>query len=358
MASEKLRREDVTGDESNEIGVVPALKTHFESLAEKAKDSDSPGAVADSSEETAGLNVASRVRELGSGEKEREERERKGESGGEGGGEGRLSLEEISNFRQTAQQNSMEAIRAAEERYSKTKDCAEQKGAEKETVPSVAWRAKDAVVETGKSAVGYAGKVAVDVKDKAVVAGWGAAHYTAEKTVDATKAAANAAGGVVGYAGEKAVAAKDVVAQAGQRAAGYTGEKVAAAKDAVVFAEESAVEYAARKKAEAERELEARKSDQSKGEAGDKDTSEKAKSLVAQEVVQKPAETAQERPGAPDQETERSRQEGGEGAGGVFQAIGETIVDIALTTKNFVVGASDQTVGEPTESGHGRNPGK
>ncbi|KAL7219358.1 hypothetical protein ACSBR2_012430 [Camellia fascicularis] len=140
-------------------------------------------------------------------------------------------------------------------------------------IPKSRWTAKKvgtyagekaAAVETGKSAAGYARKVAVDVKDKAAVAGWGAAHYTCEKTVEATLAATNVAQGVAGYTGDKVVAAKDVVAHAGQRAVEYTGEKVAAAKDAVVATEESAKEYTARKKAEAERELQARKSTQSK----------------------------------------------------------------------------------------------
>ncbi|CAL5342708.1 unnamed protein product [Camellia sinensis] len=104
---------------------------------------------------------------------------------------GGLSLEEIFKYRQSAQQNSMDAIRASEERYAKkakelgssalqnvkesaqqakdytaqtahqANDYASQKAVgAKEAGASVAERepAKDVVVETGKSIVGYGGK--------------------------------------------------------------------------------------------------------------------------------------------------------------------------------------------------------
>lgn len=96
-----------------------------------------------------------------------------------------------------------------------------------------------------------------------MLAGWAAAEYTADKIVGATEVVANVTSGVAGYAGGK-VAAKDVVAGAGQKTMGYAGEKLAAVKDTLVATEESAKDYAARKKAEKERELEAKKSYQSK----------------------------------------------------------------------------------------------
>ncbi|XP_059282787.1 seed biotin-containing protein SBP65 isoform X4 [Lycium ferocissimum] len=288
----------------------------------------------------------------------------------EGGGTKGPSLEEISQYRQTAQQNSMDTIRAAEERYEKAKEkgastlqnvkdsathglgatdtYAREKGAQakhtlthslqkakdtalekgqqayeatKDTLSGAgqtaaqsaqqakdytmqkagetkdyvapktgevqeqgkgaasyvgekAAQVKDATVETGKGAVGYAGKVAGAAKDTAVVAGLGAAHLTAKAAAEATKATAGAVSTVAGYAGERTVAAKNLVADAGKKTAGYAGDKLAAAKDYVVSAEESAAEYASRKKAEAEREIEARKSqDTTKGESRGGDVS-------------------------------------------------------------------------------------
>ncbi|KAI8007242.1 hypothetical protein LOK49_LG07G02060 [Camellia lanceoleosa] len=121
-------------------------------------------------------------------EKEAEAETKKEKEEGE---RGELSLEEISTYRQSAQQNSMDAIRAAEERYEQkakelgssalqnvkesaqqakdytaqtahqAKDYTSQKAVgAKETGASVAERqpAKDVVVETGKSTVGYVGK--------------------------------------------------------------------------------------------------------------------------------------------------------------------------------------------------------
>ncbi|KAK4364056.1 hypothetical protein RND71_015414 [Anisodus tanguticus] len=81
-----------------------------------------------------------------------------------------------------------------------------------------------------------------------------------ENVADATKVVVGVASNVAGYTGETAVAAKDAVAGAGMNAVGY----VAGANDYVVSSEESAAECAARKKAEAERELEAKRSYDSK----------------------------------------------------------------------------------------------
>ncbi|KAI8010390.1 Seed biotin-containing protein SBP65 [Camellia lanceoleosa] len=458
MASEKVMRESDSG-ERDEIHVqkdiVPKITSHFESLAEKVRGSDIPGGVTDSSEDHHPQKKeqqyeAEKQRGVGKLEVHAEEEEQKGGSSeqerrtnmagkqGEETGKEREKKqirdrkeEDISNYRQIAQQNSMQAIRAAEERYNnkkekdtavqgvpkisqyavekgsavkdtvlekadkgkdstaqtaeQAKDYASQKAAEaKEVTVDTAKKVgsyagekaaavKDAAVETGKSAAGYAGKVAVDVKDKAAVAGWGAAHYTCEKTVEATLAATNVAQGVAGYTGDKVVAAKDVMAHAGQRAVEYTGEKVAAAKDAVVATEESAKEYTARKKAEAERELQARKSTQSKGESGGQEDStsvEEAKSM-AKEVIKKPAETVQEFSfqGAPEQDRREQQQQGsralpplhetrdnkqgGRNGGGVLQAVGETIVEIAQTTKDLVIGH-----GEDNQTGGGEHKGR
>ncbi|CAN6570300.1 unnamed protein product [Malus baccata var. baccata] len=212
------------------------------------------------------------------------------------------SLEEISQLRATAQQNSMEAMRAAEERYAKAKESARQglgsateyasetagqakdtllQGAQtaKETLTSAgktaiektaplaerakdvavsagqttlhyveegAVKAKDKTLEGGKTSAAYAADVAVDLKDKGTVAGWTAAHYTTEAAVEGTKKAAKVVIGAAEYAGHKAV---DIVSK-----------PLSVVKDATAVAGEKAEEYTARKKEEAQRVLEAKRS--------------------------------------------------------------------------------------------------
>ncbi|WOH05604.1 hypothetical protein DCAR_0625023 [Daucus carota subsp. sativus] len=188
---------------------------------------------------------------------------------------------DIGKYRQAAQQNSIDAIRAAQERYEKAKE------------------------------------TATTVKDKAVVSGWGAGEYTAEKVAEATKAAANVTAGAAGYVGEKAVAAKDKVGSVGVSAKDYAAQKLAAATDAVVAAQESAKEYAARKRAEAEREMLAKQSAEAEERHDD----------IAGAV----GEFSQAEP-----EYGHEGQQGG--FGGVLQAIGETVIEIGQTAKDFLVG--------------------
>ncbi|KAK6119978.1 hypothetical protein DH2020_046266 [Rehmannia glutinosa] len=175
MASDQLRRENVTEEHDTmvEKDRVPKMATHYEHLSEKAKEEEQ--------------HISPRSHEKAHRQPE-------------------PSLEEISKLRATAQQNSVEAIRAAGEK---------------------AVAAKDVAAESGKGAAGYVGKV----KDQAVVAGWGATQYTLEKVAEATKA----------------------VAGAGKTVVGYAEEKIAAAKDVVVANEEKAADFAARKKAEAQK---------------------------------------------------------------------------------------------------------
>ncbi|RAL41666.1 hypothetical protein DM860_008848 [Cuscuta australis] len=193
--------------------------------------------------------------------------------------------------------------------------------------------AKDATVEGGKVAAQYAGKVAETVKDKATVAGWEAARFTAEKAAGATNVAAGVAATAAGYAGKTAIAAKDVVAGAGNSAAGYAGDKLAAAKDYVVSAEESAAEYAARKKAEAQREAQAKKPADSKGEGGGGSIFGRKQEAASGGEGGKTREMAV---GAPKVVVSEG---GGEESGGILQAIGETIVEIGQTTKGLVIGS-------------------
>ncbi|KAL7219359.1 hypothetical protein ACSBR2_012431 [Camellia fascicularis] len=135
MASEKVMRENVSG-ERDEIHVqkdtVPKITSHFESLAEKVRGSDIPGGVTDSSEDHHPQKKeqqyeAEKQRGVGKLEVHAEEEEQKGGSSeqerranmtGKQGEETEKEREkkqiwdrkeeDISNYRQTAQQNSME----------------------------------------------------------------------------------------------------------------------------------------------------------------------------------------------------------------------------------------------------------
>ncbi|KAL0443860.1 UNVERIFIED_CONTAM: hypothetical protein Slati_2108700 [Sesamum latifolium] len=373
MASKQLRRENHVADERKTAvkkDRVPKMTTHFESLAGKARDDQHNAPV--HGEKPSGRSESERMsREEGleeeperekrasqihAGKEEKEQqaaayggrREESGEKENHGGEESQAapSLEEISNLRAKAQQNSTEAIRAAEERYEKSKE----KGASalhkaKDYTAEKAVAAKEVVVESGKGAAEYVGKVAADVKDHAVVAGWGATHYTLEKAAEATKAVAGVTSSVAGYTGEKVVAAKDKVAGAGQSLAGYAGEKIAAAKDAVVATEESAAEYAARKKAAAEKELEAKRASHDKGDWGETIAS-KEHQYAGNEQWATTTDEFQEwdREGA--EEQGRSSQEWGSS---ILHAIGETIVEIGQTAKELLVGRHPPQVLEPND---------
>ena len=314
MASEQERRDNTTKERETHLEAerVPKMTSHFESLSERVKGGDmarSESTVPPSEEgsgkggearggESRGpraigkfeMNVGEEKGSSRGGSEEREvDTERSSKEGGrDEEKETTPSLEEISKFREKAQQNSMEAIRAAEERYQKAKELgasklqdvkesvaprvesattyATEKGAQvkdtaleksqqgyttaKDTLVTAgktaadytkqtaeqgkdytlqkATQAKDVSLETSKGAAGYAGKKAAELKDKALATGWGAAHYTTEKAVEATKAAAGAI----------------------QSTAEYTGEKV--------------VDYTGRKREEAQQELAAKQSPETK----------------------------------------------------------------------------------------------
>ncbi|PNX71790.1 putative seed biotin containing protein SBP65, partial [Trifolium pratense] len=230
-------------------------------------------------------------------EKAREEEEEK-----------RSTLEEITKYRNQAQQSAMEAISAAQERAAQAKDvtkdtvsnaaktatdyaypaaekaksaavqakdvtletgmtaaekakCAAAQAKETgmtaaEKAKNAALQAKDVTVETGmtaaekaKAAAGVAGKVAVDLKDKATdkatVAGWTAAHYSTKLAVDGTKAAANAVEGAAGYVVPKAAELASKSVDVVKGLASSTGE--------------TAKEFTSKKKDQSWREYEAKR---------------------------------------------------------------------------------------------------
>ncbi|KAL5082281.1 hypothetical protein RYX36_010702 [Vicia faba] len=354
--------------------------------------------------------------------------------------EKRLTMEEISKYRNQAQQSALEALSEAQEKYERAKQAtnetlsntaqtAQQKAAQakdanlektqqgyeatrdtvsnaartaaekagqaknatlektqqgyeatKDTVSNAAKtaveyatpaaeKAKCAALETGKTAAEkakcaaeIATKVAVDLKEKATVAGWTASHYATQLTVDGTKAVANAVEGTVGYVAPKAseLAAKSVETVKGLAAS----------------AGETAKEFTARKKEESWREYEAKRATQlQEGEeilpsnvsnytqkvipSGERT---QAQGTNLQEKVQgkgsdilgavtetvsdigssmiKPIDNAANTKVKEHGGTTITQK--GQDAGGVLDAIGETIAEIAHTTKAIVVGEDDQ----------------
>ncbi|XP_042972064.1 seed biotin-containing protein SBP65-like isoform X2 [Carya illinoinensis] len=312
MASTQTLRENSTGEKDR----VPTMTRHFESLADKVKDKEREENENQREKHTdQARGKGSYV--VGKFENVEEDQNDTGKAkGGEGEGtdigEGRgeckevskgqerkeqPSLEEISKLRAKAQQNSLETLRAAEERYEKAKesvsqglgaateytkekaaqtkdtaldkgravkDSAAEKGAQaKETVTSTAKTAEDYTASTAEKAKDYALQKAVEAKEAAVrageekaedlkdgtaVAGWTAAHYSCEKALEGTKAAARAV--------------KETAEYAGHKAAEIASKPLSAAKDVVVGTGESAKEYTARKKEEAGRELKAKRSEE------------------------------------------------------------------------------------------------
>ncbi|KAK6919170.1 Fungal lipase-like domain [Dillenia turbinata] len=408
MSSEQIRRyvDPVDGTVVVERERVPKMATHFESLG-KDDDKDTQfESLADKVKQEDKLGESYSV-----GKFETEENR----GGKQRNTEASPSLQEIENYRQAAQQKSMEAIRAAEEKYEKAKEklreakdsatgydtekgaraedqmqqglsatseyvsektgtAKEKTGAVKDTAVEKSQQAKekiqqgvyiakdtavekgqqakekmqqgistakDTAVEKGQQAVKksqqagktaaqyigerageakdtavnvtknvayYAGETAVAAKDRAEAAGWTAAHYTTEKAAEATKAAADISQKVAGYAGEKAVAAKDAVTGAGQTAMEYAEKPVSAAKETVVGTGKRFMDYTARKRAEAEEKLHAKGSTEWKEESGGES-----------EFLSTGAAEGHE----------------GGSSGGVLGAIGETLVEIARTTKEM-----------------------
>ena len=230
MSSEQDRREIHLEKER-----VPKMTSHFESLSEKVNEGERQGR-----DRTVPRTVGKFEMNVGENEGGGDEEKRTGPS-----------LEEISKFREKAQQNSVDAIKAAEKRYQKVakesaapreesettyakekaaqaKDYTFQKavqakdaavsggGTAAHYVGEKAAAAQDVSLEAGKGAAGYAGKKAAELKDKALATGWGVAHYATGKAVEATKAAAGAIQSSAEYTDEKVV--------------DYTGRKRAAAQ--------------------------------------------------------------------------------------------------------------------------------
>ncbi|WVZ02485.1 hypothetical protein V8G54_023291 [Vigna mungo] len=240
------------------------------------------------------------------------------------------SLEDISKYRAEAQEKAMNAVEAAKEKYEKKrekqaeieaskernkqaneegtqeKDFTREKGRQEgnlegDTVDKTGGgingeNVGEEAVEIGKIA---SSKMAADLRERAIVTGWSAAQYSTEMTVEVAKAATTIVEEAVEYLGQKAyeLAAKSVDTATGLAAA--TGE--------------NAKEYTARKKKEAERALEAKR-----------ETQNQANETVAEigENMVKPEHQSE--------------------GGGVLNSIGETIAEIAETTRIMVSGEGEK----------------
>ncbi|KAL0328262.1 UNVERIFIED_CONTAM: hypothetical protein Scaly_2258800 [Sesamum calycinum] len=316
MASQQARRRDVTDERNIEVEKdrVPKMTTHFESLAEKARgeqdvahplqgerihfqveavpvrvggieysaagEKGSEREVGKEKKAEEGGRMGSQMH-TGRGEEQQHvghhrSKEMQGKAGGEEGRRG-TSLEEISNLRSTAQQNSMEAIRAAEERYEKAKEMGAKKAEESqgqardttsrgrqersEHATEKGGSLKDTALEKGQQGKDYTTQKAVEAKGMAMEKGQQAKDYTAEKAAEA-KDVISSKGQYVAekgqqakdYTAQKAMEAKDVIsskgqsaAEKGQQAKDYTAQKAVEAKDVISSKGQSAAQLAAEK---------------------------------------------------------------------------------------------------------------
>ncbi|URE48680.1 Galactosyltransferase [Musa troglodytarum] len=149
-----------------------------------------------------------------------------------------MSLQEIGHYRATAQQNSIESIRAAEERYEKAKHAG----------LATVHHAKEAV-DHGLGATGaYTAAKGTEAKDAAAHGARAAAEYTAEKGSEAKDYAAEKARAAAEVAAQKAAAAKDVTIEKGRQGLQVAKDTAAQAavksKDVAVSAGETAADYA------------------------------------------------------------------------------------------------------------------
>ncbi|KAG5224730.1 late embryogenesis abundant domain-containing family protein [Salix suchowensis] len=441
MASLQSRRESATSERENSVerDRVPKMASHFESLIEKPEEPVVKKIIGEDGNETGAQfeSLAEKMREAGtdfsSDHKERERREeqeqqilkaregysvgkfdveggrketkvKEDENGSDRNKEQQLSLDEITKLRETAQKNSLEALKAAEERYEKAKNKASQvvgsakntvaekaaqtkdiaaenaaqarditaqkaaqgketvvegaqkttsyiaeKGAQaKDTIVEGAWRTSEYVLEKSKGAKDYTVEKAVAAKDVTMESGKEAAHYVEKVAVNMKDKAAAAGWTAAHYTTEKAVdgtmAAARAVEYAGQKTTELAGKPLRAAKETAASTGESIKEYTARKKEEAERELEARKAAEGQrsfqGEEYKEESQVHATGGQGAEVANQFSEEI-----TPEGEEQYWRRQQGQEASSLLGAIGETIVEIAQATKDLVIGQDPPELG-------------
>ncbi|KAJ6762036.1 LATE EMBRYOGENESIS ABUNDANT DOMAIN-CONTAINING PROTEIN / LEA DOMAIN-CONTAINING PROTEIN [Salix koriyanagi] len=277
------------------------MASHFESLIEKPKEPVVKKPISEDDNGTGAQfeSLAEKMREAGtdfsSDHKEREGREeqeqqilkaREGysvgkfdvegkaeEDGSDRNKEQQLSLDEITKLRETAQENSLEALKAAEERYEKaknkagqavgsatktvkekfpqakntvsekvaqTKDIAAEKAAQaRDITAQKAAQGKDTVIEGAQKTTHYIAEKGAQAKDTIVEGAWRTSEYVLEKS----KAAKD-------YTVEKAVAAKDVTVESGKEAAHYVEKVAVNMKDKAAAAGWTAAHYTTEKAVE------------------------------------------------------------------------------------------------------------
>ncbi|XP_055823819.1 seed biotin-containing protein SBP65 [Solanum dulcamara] len=331
MASQQARREDVT-DESKlqvEKDRVPKMASHFGSLADKVHEdaatspddvhvkttvtstvtdnqgdqgekqqSSDPGRKQQVFQEKPGgvkFEVHGQEQNVSSDTNRgtQMQKQSKGDDTEETKGS---SLEEISQYRAIAQQNSMDSIRAAEERYEKAKELgastlhnvkesathglgatgtyttekgtqakdtithglqkgtqyvAEKAGAAKDTALEKGQQAYAATKDTLSGAVQTAAQSAQQAKDYTMQKTGEAKDYTMQKTGDTKDYTMQKTGEANDYLAQKTEEAKDYVApktgevqEESKGAATYVGEKAAQVKDVTLETGKGAVGYA------------------------------------------------------------------------------------------------------------------
>lgn len=277
MASQQARRENVT----DEKDTVSKMASHFESLADKVheEEASSPGEVHVKKTTVTSFEEPHQGRKQqvfqekpegvkfdvhGQEQKDSDINRGKQSKGSDEETKG-PSLEEISQYRATAQQNSMEAIRAAEERYEKAKEMgastlhnvkesaahrigatgayATEKGAQaKDTithglekgtqyVAEKAGAAKDAALEKGQQAYAATKDTLSGAGQTAAQSAQKAKDYTMQKTGEAKDYLAQKTGETKDYTMQKTGEAKDYVAQKTGETKDYTMQKTGDAKD-------------------------------------------------------------------------------------------------------------------------------
>lgn len=253
MASQQqLKREN----KNDEQGKVPKMTTHYESLTVQDPAGDQPKLVHQVID-TVTLQNQQQHNQKGTSTQTMQKKEGSEEYKGP-------SLEDISKYRGTAQQHSIEAIRAAEDKYQKAKNETKSSGVNKvpeksrqtedyglmdtavdatnkgvSYVGEAADIGKNIALKTGKTVAQSVGKAAGVVKDVGLVAGWNAAELAGD-------AAAGVKGGVENVSGQtnEAVAGLiDTAADVSERGASYVGETAVAGKDITLEAGKTAGEY-------------------------------------------------------------------------------------------------------------------
>ncbi|XP_054794942.1 LOW QUALITY PROTEIN: seed biotin-containing protein SBP65-like [Prosopis cineraria] len=222
------------------------------------------------------------------------ERARREENRGRGGDqekESQSTLEDISKYRGQVQENTMEAMRAAQERYERAKQAAnETVGSTTQTTQEKAAQAKDIAMEKAAQAKDYtlekgqqgyatakdtissatqtasdytsqAAKKAAQAKDVTLEKGQqgyasakdtisSATQTAADYTSQAAEKAKSAGSTTTQYVGEKAGRAKDVTLETGKTAAEYAGKLAADLKDKATVAGWTAAHYSTEKTVE------------------------------------------------------------------------------------------------------------